>query len=144
LNAAAPTAGLDGALQAFLGWMTHDRRLSPNTVAGRRRDLESFIAWCAQSRIAELQRIDLHAVRAYAARLRRLGRDARTIERHLSSLRARFRYAVGEAQMSVNPALEVQAPKQGQRLPKTLAKDQLNQSLDATGPTRRPTAATAR
>jgi integrase/recombinase XerC len=130
MSDAAPTAALTRALQAFLDWMTHDRRLSPNTVGGRRRDLESFIAWCAETRIGELQRIDLHAVRAYAARLRRLGRDARTIERHLSSLRAWFRYAVNENWVGVNPALEVQAPKQAQRLPKTLAKDQLNKFLD--------------
>ena len=130
MSEAEPTAALTRALQAFLDWMTHDRRLSPNTVAGRKRDLTSFIAWCGENRIGELQRIDLHAVRAYAARLRRANRDARTIERHLSSLRAWFRYAVNESWMSVNPALEVQAPKQAQRLPKTLAKDQLQQFLD--------------
>jgi integrase/recombinase XerC len=110
--------------------MTHDRRLSPATVAGRRRDLQGFIAWCGENRIGDLDRIDLHAVRAYAARLRRLGRDARTIERHLSSLRAWFRHAVDERWMAVNPALEVQAPKQGQRLPKTISKGQLNAFLD--------------
>jgi integrase/recombinase XerC len=126
----ATNAALAKALQAFLDWMTHDRRLSPNTVGGRRRDLEQFIAWCTETRIADLARIDLHAVRAYAARLRRAGRDARTIERHLSSLRAWFRYCVDERWISVNPALEVQAPKQAQRLPKTLAQGQLTELLD--------------
>lgn len=126
----APEAALAKALQAFLDWMTHDRRLSPNTVDGRRRDLQQFIAWCTGTRIADLARIDLHAVRAYAAHLRRAGRDARTIERHLSSLRAWFRYAVDERWMSVNPALEVQAPKQAQRLPKTLSQGQIGGLLD--------------
>jgi len=128
--AAADTTVLDAELQAFLDWMTHERRLSPNTVAGRRRDLEGFIHWCGDTRIGALSKIDLHAVRAYAARLRRLGRDARTIERHLSSLRAWFRYAVEQRGMATNPALEVQAPKPPQRLPKTLARDQLMPFLD--------------
>jgi integrase/recombinase XerC len=134
MSGPATNAALDPALQAFLDWMTHDRRLSPDTVGGRRRDLEGFIAWCTENRITELARIDLHAVRAYAARLRRLGRDARPIERHLSSLRAWFRYALDEGWMNINPALEVQAPKQAQRLPKTLARGQLNQFLDADWP----------
>jgi len=128
--AATDTTVLGAELQAFLDWMTHERRLSPNTVAGRRRDLEGFIHWCGETRIGALSKIDLHAVRAYAARLRRLGRDARTIERHLSSLRAWFRYAVEQRGMATNPALEVQAPKPPQRLPKTLARDQLMPFLD--------------
>ncbi|MDB5969263.1 MAG: Tyrosine recombinase XerC [Hydrocarboniphaga sp.] len=137
MSRSAPTSSVAPAespllkpLQMFLDWMSHDRRLSPNTVGGRRRDLEQFIAWCTETRIADLARIDLHAVRAYAARLRRAGRDARTIERHLSSLRAWFRYAVDERWISVNPALEVQAPKQAQRLPKTLSQGQIAGLLD--------------
>ncbi len=115
----------------FLAHLTHERRLSPNTVGGRQRDLESFLTWCADKRIDALQKVDLHAVRAYAAHLRRLERNAATIERHLSSLRAWFRHAVDERWIAANPALDVRGPKKNTALPKTLSREQLQQLLDA-------------
>jgi integrase/recombinase XerC len=120
---------LDAAIDRFLGHLAHERRLSPATVAGRSRDLCYFAGWCEENRIA-FERIDLHAVRQYAARLRRLGRDPSTIERHLSSLRSLFRHAVDEGWLGANPAIDVRAPKKPRPLPKTLSREQLQTLLD--------------
>ncbi|MGQ0528947.1 MAG: site-specific integrase [Panacagrimonas sp.] len=80
------------AITRFLDHLRFERRLSPTTLAGRSRDLAAFHSWCDTVQIHALTRIDVQAVRSYAARMRRDGRAAPTLERHLSSLRAWFAF----------------------------------------------------
>jgi len=117
-------------LQQFLDHLRFDKRQSPATLGGRQRDLSNFVAHCKESRIDNVERVDLNVVRGYAARLRRLGRKPVTIARHLSSLRAFMRHAVDQGWIDSNPALEVPAPKAQKRLPKTLSREQLGSVLD--------------
>jgi integrase/recombinase XerC len=126
---AAP--GLADALSRFLDHLRFERRLSPATVGGRRRDLGSFISWCESVRIASFDRIDSQAVRSYAGRLRRDGRDPATLERHLSSLRSWFGFALEQGWIRHNPAIEVRAPKKSRPLPKTLSREQAQRAVEA-------------
>lgn len=119
------------ALTRFLDHLRFVRRLSPATVAGRGRDLSSFLAWCATTRIDRLARIDSQVVRSYAARLRRDGRDPATLERHLSSLRSWFRFAIEQGWLTHNPATDVRAPKKARALPKTLTREQARIAVEA-------------
>ncbi|TDU26469.1 integrase/recombinase XerC [Panacagrimonas perspica] len=119
------------ALTRFLDHLRFERRLSPATVAGRGRDLSSFLAWCATTRIDRLARIDSQVVRSYAARLRRDGRDPATLERHLSSLRSWFRFAIEQGWLTHNPATDVRAPKKARALPKTLTREQARIAVEA-------------
>lgn len=122
---------LESARAAFLDHLRFERRLSPATVGGRARDLAQFLHWCASVQIATFARVDTQAVRSYAARLRRDGRDAATLERHLSSLRSWFAFALDQQWMSHNPATEVRAPKKPRPLPKTLTREQATRAVEA-------------
>ncbi|MGH8516543.1 MAG: tyrosine recombinase XerC [Panacagrimonas sp.] len=119
------------ALSRFLDHLRFERRLSPATVGGRRRDLSSFLTWCDSVRIVAFGRIDSQAVRSYAGRLRRDGRDPATLERHLSSLRAWFGFALEQGWIRHNPAVEVRAPKKPRPLPKTLSREQAQHAVEA-------------
>ena len=119
------------ALSRFLDHLRFERRLSSATVGGRRRDLGSFVAWCESVRIASFDRIDSQAVRSYAGRLRRDGRDPATLERHLSSLRSWFGFALEQGWIRHNPAIDVRAPKKSRPLPKTLSRDQAKRAVEA-------------
>jgi integrase/recombinase XerC len=127
----APAPAFAEALSRFLEHLRFERRLSPATVGGRRRDLGSFVHWCETVRLATFDRIDAQAVRSYAARLRRDGRDPATIERHLSSLRAWFGFALEQGWIRHNPAVDVRAPRKPRPLPKTLSREQAQQAVEA-------------
>lgn len=129
MSHAAP--GFAEALSRFLDHLRFERRLSPATVGGRRRDLTSFITWCESVRLASFDRIDSQAVRSYAGRLRRDGRDPATLERHLSSLRAWFGFALESGWLRHNPAVDVRAPKKPRPLPKTLSREQAQRAVEA-------------
>lgn len=126
-----PAPGFEDALSRFLDHLRFERRLSPATVAGRRRDLSSFLTWCESVRIGGFERMDSQAIRSYASRLRRDGRDPATIERHLSSLRAWFGFALEQSWMQHNPGVEVRAPRKPRPLPKTLSREQAQRAVEA-------------
>lgn len=121
------------AIARFLDHLRFERRLSPATLAGRSRDLSAFHSWCGTVQIHALTRIDVQAVRSYAARMRRDGRAAPTLERHLSSLRAWFAFCIEQEWLLHNPAAEVRAPRKARALPKTLTREQARSAVEAPG-----------
>jgi integrase/recombinase XerC len=118
-------------LSQFLDHLRHERRQSPRTLDGRARDLAQFTRWCGEMRIAALSRLDAGGVRSYVARLRRDGRDPATVQRHLSSLRAWFRFLIERGELNHNPASDVSGPKKVRPLPKTLSRDQARMAVEA-------------
>ena len=117
-------------IERFLHHLLTERRLSANTRKHYRRDLEELLAWCAQSSIAEWDRLDTHAVRQYAAHGHRRGLSGRSIQRRLSALRTFFNYLLREHVAGSNPGLDVSAPRSGQHLPDTLNVDDISRLLN--------------
>lgn len=128
-----PAPSIAGAIAAFLDFLRFERRLARASVEGRGRDLAAFAHWCEHAHLATLARLDTAAVRAYAAQLRRAGRGAATLERHLSSLRSWFAYAIEQGWLAQNPAAEVRAPRKPRALPKTLTREQARSAVEAPG-----------
>jgi integrase/recombinase XerC len=122
-------------LEPFLDYLRFERRVSPRTVSAYRRDLTEFIRWCGDQQIRLPGGIDSQHVRHYAAARHRLGLSPKSLQRHLSAIRAWFRYLVRERQAPCNPAEGIRAPKVRRQLPHTLDADQLSRLLDLPGET---------
>ena len=60
----------------------------------------------------------------------REGLNSRILQRKLSSLRSYFRYQIKHKHLSVNPAIDIRAPREAKRLPQTLDIEQIDQLLD--------------
>jgi site-specific recombinase XerC len=96
--AAPPDAAM--SLQPFLDHLAVERGLSPRTREHYARDLAAFLRTaadlgavpddCGPQDWPDLARHGL--VRAHLARLRRLDRSRATVDRHLASIRAFFRW----------------------------------------------------
>lgn len=121
------------ALTAFLDYLHYERRLSPRTVEAYRRDLEEFLRWLDEQDIADPSRIVAAQVRAYSAYRHRRGLAPKSLQRHLSAIRAWYRYLLREGQVEINPADGVRAPKVARHLPHTLDVDQLGRLLELPG-----------
>ena len=88
-------------LQPFLDHLAHERGLSPRTVEAYGRDVEAFLATAMEQRVlkrpagpdqwAKLEDAS-RLLRAHLARLRREGKQIRSVDRHLAGIRAFFRY----------------------------------------------------
>lgn len=123
----------DPALAAFLDYLHYERRLSARTQHAYRRDLGEFLGWLHKAGINDPARVDSQHVRRYAAERHRGGLSPKSLQRHVSAIRAWFRYLLREGRVSANPAEGVRAPKVERRLPHTLDVDQLARLLELPG-----------
>lgn len=104
--------------------------MSAHTVSAYQRDLKRCSVFMAQQDLLSWSALKTKQIRLFIAQLNREDLSARSIQRHLSSLRSFYRYLMREGQVLTNPAQAVQAPKAAKRLPSTLDVDQISGLLD--------------
>ena len=114
-------------LTAYLAYMAHERRLAANTLESYGRDVEALLE-CAGERA--LDRLDVHDVRRFVAKLHGQGLNARSIARMLSAWRGFYRYLARDHGYKDNPVLGLRAPKSDKRLPQALSPDEMHRLLD--------------
>jgi integrase/recombinase XerC len=135
--AEAPAASfLAPLVEEYLRYLQHERKYSPLTVAGRRRDLARLEVYGVSAQWRRLDQIDAHGVRGFIAALHREGRDPVTLHRYLSSLRGFFGHQVRLQRLAANPAAGVRAPRVRRKLPGVISAEALGAALDqpAAGP----------
>ncbi|HZR36595.1 MAG TPA: tyrosine recombinase XerC [Nevskia sp.] len=131
MSEAAPASALERLLSGYLDYLRVEKRASPHTLKAAERDGRAFLAYCAECRIGEPQRIDVHTVRGFVTRLHRGGKQPTSLRRYLSSLRGMFRHALALGLVEHNPAAGVRAPKGKRLLPKVIAAEDLGNALDS-------------
>jgi integrase/recombinase XerC len=134
-------------LDRFRRYMGSERRLSAHTDSNYARDLRALAAWCDRHQLADWGALDSQHIRAFAAQSHAHGLSPRSIQRRLSAVRSFFEFLLREApvaaargergergrrapRVTLNPALEVRAPKSPRRLPQTLDADQMARLLE--------------
>jgi integrase/recombinase XerC len=118
------------AREQFLRHLAQERRLSAHTGAAYQRDLAQLAAWCDRQGLENWPDLDHGHVRSFAARSHAAGIGPRSIQRRLSAIRSFYHYLQREGMCAHNPAVDVQAPKAGKRLPRTLDADQMARVLE--------------
>lgn len=107
-----------------------ERGASPHTLAAYSRDLREFAAFASEEKVAGWDAVTPQLARRYVGWLdRRLARSA--IARHLSAVRAFFRFLYREGKVSRNPLASVTTPRRQRRLPKVLTPDEVQAVLRA-------------
>ncbi|MES2885303.1 MAG: tyrosine recombinase XerC [Pseudomonadota bacterium] len=124
------TTPLAAACADYVEWLRVTKRASPHTVDATRRDLARFCETAAERGVSTPEKVDVHLVRGFVARRRRLGLAPSSMQRELSSLRSLFRHLCRRGLASVNPVADVRAPKSARKLPGTFEKDALASALD--------------
>ncbi len=108
-------------------WLEHcasQRRLSPHTVAGYRRDLARLEAWMEQHGIGAIGELSPDLMRSFMADQHRGGLSAKSLQRLLSACRGLFAWLARQGHLASDPAAGVRAPKVRRKLPETLDADE--------------------
>ncbi len=111
--------------QLIAGYLQHvrvEKRLAERTVALYTEDLNKLARQAQAAGVGLLQVRDVH-IRRWVAQMHSGGRSARGIALILSGWRGFYTWLGRQAQIDVNPVLDVRAPKAGKPLPKALAVD---------------------
>jgi integrase/recombinase XerC len=125
------------AIEDFEGYLAGERRFSPATVRAYRSDLDRFVAFWekefSHERAARtpLSAIDTLAVRSHLASLHRGRLSNRSLSRHLSTLRAFFRWACRQGHLTRSPAAGLPAPRIAKTLPRAMTLADTEALLDA-------------
>ncbi|MGB6176162.1 MAG: site-specific tyrosine recombinase XerD [Methylocella sp.] len=107
-------------IEAFLEMIAAERGASKNTLDAYARDLADYAAGLARAGKAP-ENAATGDIRAYLSSLANRGLKPSSSARKLSSIRQFHRFLVADGRRSDDPALIVEAPRRGRRLPKTLS-----------------------
>ena len=123
---------MHGTVEQFLNYLRYERNLSPLTCKAYGEDMEDYLAFQGtQGGGDDPAKADTFQVRSYLASLSRRGMTKRSIQRHLSTLRAFYRYLISTGKSETNPASVVPMPRAEKRLPKALTAKEVSSVLEA-------------
>lgn len=105
--------------------------MSENTLAAYRRDLSLFDEWLAATADQPLLAANASHIQSYLGLKLRQGASPRSSARFLSAARSFYRWALREGQITEDPTLRIESPRQGRPLPKSLSETDVEQLLNA-------------
>ncbi len=119
-------------IERYLDALWMEKGLSDNTLTSYRRDLAAYANYLDQHHAGQhiLQAEDNHLL-AYLGWRTSKGQSARSTARFLSCIRGFYRYQVREGSITKDPSLDVDSPKLGRPLPKSLSEAEVERLLDA-------------
>ncbi|BDC48560.1 site-specific tyrosine recombinase XerD [Bryobacterales bacterium F-183] len=120
---------VSAASASFLTFCRVEKGLAANSIDAYRRDLASFSAWTADSRITGFPTID--DLRAYLDSLYAKGLQGRSVARHLTTLRNFYKFLLEQNLVSVDPSEFLTSPKQWATIPKFLNAEEIGKLLNA-------------
>jgi integrase/recombinase XerD len=120
-----------GAIERFTDLLWLERGVSANTLAAYRSDLVQLARWLEARGTPGLLGLGRADLLGYLADLSVQGRKARSAARLLSTLRQFFHVAVREGWAASDPTLQIDAPKLGHPLPKSLTEAEVEALLAA-------------
>lgn len=115
-------------IDQFLDAIWMERGLSKNTLDAYRADLAQFAVWL-QQQDKQILAVDTGNILAYLSHAN--AQSVRTVARRLSSIRRLYEYLAREDRIKVNPASQVEAPRIGRSLPKSLTESEVEALLHA-------------
>jgi integrase/recombinase XerD len=120
----------EAAVERFVDTVWMERGLSRNTLAAYRTDLNSLSRWLGDSgkTLEEARRSDLLD---YIASRVESGARPRSTARQLSSFRRFFRHLLRDGDRKDDPTSQIEMPKIGRPLPKSLSEAEVEALLEA-------------
>jgi integrase/recombinase XerD len=124
---ATPDA-LTPAILEFLNYVRVEKGLASNTLLSYRRDLVGFARYLRGAK-KHLESVTRDDIRNFFASLYARGLSARSVARHLVSVRNLFRFLLEAGKIQVDPTAEIDAPQLGHSLPKYLTAQEVDTLL---------------
>lgn len=117
-------------IDRFLDAIWMERGLSPNTLGAYRADLMTLARGLAE-KDKSIETADKADLLAFIAGRVEGGAKPRSTARQLSSFRRFFRYIMREGMRDTDPTADIEMPRIGRSLPKTLTEEEVDSLLNA-------------
>jgi len=121
---------METLIKQFSNYLTVERSFSPRTVNAYKHDLTKFVSFLYSLGKDDVKQITKNDVRQFVTNLAQTN-AAITRARKLSSIKSFFKYLTKENIISLNPAVDIEAPKIPEKEPCYLTQDEYQALLDA-------------
>ena len=122
---------LDTLADQYFNYILVEKGLAQKTIESYSRDIVRFLVFLKERGTDAIGDVDAKVLLQYLIHLRNAGLAARSRARHLVTLRGFFKFLVQEKIIEQSPALLVELPKQGQKLPDVLSQSDVERLLKA-------------
>lgn len=146
---AMPKPDLHPSVDSFLDMLTTERGAALNTRQAYWRDLADVSLYLREHKNSDVNKATADQLKDYLKDLAEKKNTkgdknskiaVRTVARRLSALRQFYRYMVSENMRDDDPTTNIESPKQGRTLPKTLSEGEVDQLIKTAGKGGKPEA----
>ena len=116
-------------IERYIDAMWIEKGLSDNTLSSYRRDLRQFNDWLGKNHGSSVTRADRSSLQAYLGARLVQGLSPRSTARFMSCVRGFYHFLLREGRITVDPTLDVDSPKLGRPLPKSLSEKDVDRLL---------------
>jgi integrase/recombinase XerD len=117
-------------IERYIDAMWMEKGLSDNTLSSYRGDLRQFNDWLVKNKHSSVTRADRSSLQAYLGARLEQGQSPRSTARFMSCVRGFYHYLLREGRITVDPTLDVDSPKLGRPLPKSLSEKEVDLLLN--------------
>jgi integrase/recombinase XerD len=118
-------------IERYIDAMWMEKGLSDNTLSSYRGDLRQFNDWLLKNKQSSVIGADRSSLQAYLGARLEQGQSPRSTARFMSCVRGFYHYLLREGRLTVDPTLDVDSPKLGRPLPKSLSEKEVDVLLQA-------------
>jgi len=118
-------------IERYIKHLIAERNASPHTVSNYGREIRQFMAFAQANGVATWADVTPALLRQWLAALHAQGYVKASVVRRISELRAFYVYLHRHDLVATNPVQSISAPKLPQRLPRPLAREEIEALLAA-------------
>ncbi|WP_342600822.1 site-specific tyrosine recombinase XerD [Psychrobacillus sp. FSL H8-0483] len=119
-------------LEDYLHFLRIERQLANNTLVSYKKDLTEYLKSILETQqLHKLDVVERQHILVHLRKLKEEGKSARTIARHISSIRSFHQFLLREKVTSKDPTIHLELPQLEQKLPNFLSVDELNNLLSS-------------
>jgi len=118
-------------INAFIDYISLEKKYSKHTVIAYKKDLEVFQVFCEKEfGITEIEKINYGEIRSWIVDLVEIGLSNRTVNRKISSLNGFYKFLQRTNQREENPLVQHKALKVAKRIQVPFSEKEINQVLE--------------
>ena len=117
-------------LTKFIEYLKYERHYSPNTIIAYDDNISKFLEYLDSIKINDIKDVEYNNIRKYINELYNENYTAKSICRHISSLRSFFKYLLNNSYIKNNPMTLITNPKIEKKLPKYINYEDIEKILN--------------
>lgn len=123
---------MEDNLKDFIHYLVVEKGLAKNTIVSYERDLKSYLKYLKNVESLEtLQKVERTIIVQFLKFLKEQGKSAKTMARHIASIRAFHQFLLREKAVDHDPSVHIESPQLERALPKVLNMQEVETLLDS-------------